>query len=559
MTAQPAMAERRKTIENIYPLAPMQEGLLFHAVLTPEAGVYMPQVVLDLSGAIDAPTLQAAWREAMGRHGVLRSGFFWEERDTPFQVVFREAPLVWEALDWSDAGEEAQAERMTKLLAANRAQSFDLRRPPLMRIQWIDRGAGRYSLVLCYHHLILDGWSASQLIRDVFVLYLRQSGAETHAAPAPRPYADYIVWLKKQDRQGAHSYWHDYLAGSEPSRFLPATPGTSGFARREWAAPAALLKALRSQCQQLGITVNTLLQGALGLLIAGRTGRDDVIFGATTAGRPATLEGSTEMVGLFINTLPVRVRIDRGASLGAWLIALQARQALADQHGHLALREIQGERGALFDCLWVFESYPVSTDLGGAASFRLDGVAFEEWTHYPLTLLAASDDEGLKVTARYVCDALDAAAVDLYLGELGRLIEAMVASPETTLQRFLGEQAGQTHRASEPRPHRPFARPSEPAAPGHIAPSTDTERMLAAAWAQVMKRPEPGPSDHFFALGGDSLLAVRVISRVRRELAMELPVRALFDRPVLSDLAAYIDALRASSGGPAPHHREIEI
>jgi acyl carrier protein len=559
MTAQPSIAERRKSIENIYPLAPMQEGLLFHAVLAPEAGVYMPQVVLHVTGDIDAPTLQAAWREAIRRHGVLRSGFFWEERDTPFQVVFREAPLAWQALDWSDAGEEVQGERLAQLLAANRAEGFDLRRPPLMRIQWIKRGAGSYSLVLCYHHLILDGWSASRLIRDVFLLYQREKGADAPALSVPRPYADYIAWLKKQDGQGAHRYWQSYLAGSEPCHFLPATSGTSGFARRERAAPAPLVKALRGQCQQLGITVNTLLQGALGLLIAGRTGRDDVIFGATTAGRPATLEGATEMVGLFINTLPVRMMIDREASLGAWLIALQARQALADQHGHLPLREIQGGHGALFDCLLVFESYPVSTDLGGVATFRLAGVAFDEWTHYPLTLLAASDDEGLKVTARYARDALDAAAVDLHLSELGRLLKAMVASPQTALHRFLGERPAETPRPSAPRPGGPSAAWPEPATSDHIALTTDTERMLAAAWGQVLKRTEPGAGDHFFALGGDSLLAVRVISRVRRELGIELPVRALFDRPVLSDLAAYIDALRASSGGPAPHHREIEI
>ena len=195
MTASPATAARTKNIENIYPLAPMQEGLLFHTVMAPEAGVYMPQVVVHLTGEIDADILERAWRQAVQRHGVLRSGFHWEERDQPFQVVYRDVPLSWTALDWSDIDDAGQAERLSELLAANRAEAFDLRRPPLMRLQWIDGGEGRHSLVFCYHHLILDGWSASQLIREAFQLYLRGIRAGLPILPTPRPYADYIAWL----------------------------------------------------------------------------------------------------------------------------------------------------------------------------------------------------------------------------------------------------------------------------------------------------------------------------------------------------------------------------
>jgi hypothetical protein len=559
MTASPATTVRAKNIENIYPLAPMQEGLLFHTVMAPEAGMYMPQVVVHLAGEIDAGAIERAWRQAVQRHSVLRSGFHWEERDQPFQVVYRDASLSWTALDWSNTNDAGRTARLSALLAANRAEALDLRRPPLMRLQWIDGGERRYSLIFCYHHLILDGWSASQLIREAFQLYLREIRAGSPALATPRPYADYIAWLKRQDRNAAEAFWQDYLAGAKPPLFLPPTTGASGFARREWNCPAPLAKALKGLGQRLGVTLNTVLQGALGLLIAGRTGSLDVVFGATSSGRPATLDGATEMIGLFINTLPVRVRIDQRQSLGSWLIALQTRQALTDQHGHLALREIQGERGALFDCLMVFESYPVSTDLGGDASFGLAGVEFDEWTHYPLTLMASADDGGLRITARYARDALDEGAVDMHLAELGRLLEHMAAaSPEAALQGFVGETDRRQPRTADTRSNGAAPARPEPLRTGYIAPSTETERILAAAWADVLKRPKPGAGDHFFELGGHSLLAARVISRVRRELGMELPVRSLFDRPVLTDLAAYIDALRASSG-PAPHHREIEI
>lgn len=561
-----AQAARAKAIENIYPLSPMQEGLLFHSVAAPDAGVYMPQVVLHLEGDIDAGALEAAWRAAIRRHGVLRSGFHWEERDEPFQVVHREAPLDWMALDWRDADEAERDARLTALLAANRAAGFDLRRPPLMRVRWIATGAGRHSLVFCHHHLILDGWSASQLIREVFQLYPRKTGAALPALPAPRPYADYIAWLKRQDRDAARAFWEAALADAAPTRFLPRGTGDAGFARREWTAPAPLAAALKRLGQRLGVTLNTLLQGALALLIAAHTGGRDVIFGATTAGRPATLDGAMAMIGLFINTLPVRARIDPEQPLGAWLIALQASQALADSHAHLPLRHIQGERGALFDCLMVFENYPISTDIGGDAAFRLSGTRFDEWTHFPLSLMIAPSEDGLSLTARYARDALDDDAIARHLDAFGALLHAMTAAPEAALRRFLGE-APARQPALGPRhapPHAPEPpQPERPAQTSALAPSTPTEKLLAAAWADVLKRPDPSASDDFFALGGHSLLAARVVSRVRRELAMDLPVRSLFDRPVLADLAAYIDALRVAAAGPAQDrrqgHREIEI
>jgi hypothetical protein len=555
MTATAASADRRKNIENIYPLSPMQEGLLFHTVMAPEAGVYMPQMVLHLDGEIDGRALEAAWRQAVARHSVLRSGFYWEERDEPFQVVYREVPLSWTSLDWGDAAEETRASRLATLLETNRTEPFDLRRPPLMRLQWIQGGAGRHSLVLAYHHLILDGWSAGQLVREVFQLYLRETGMAVPPPPASRPYADYIAWLKRQDHAAAEAFWRETLAGAEPTRFLPEISGTGGFGRREWTCPAPLAATLRRMCQGLGITTNTLLQGALGLLIANRTGSADVIFGATSSGRPATLDGSTDMVGLFINTLPVRVRIDPGQTLGARLAALQASQSQADQYAHLPLRAIQGELGPLFDVLMVFESYPVSTDIGGGASFRLDRVQFDEWTHYPLTLMAAANGDGLSLTARYAREVLTEAAVDEQLAEFGRLLEQMASWSAATLDRF----APAARAARPPAPPR-RAVPARRAETGYIPPATDTEKILANAWAEVLKRPEPGAGDNFFELGGHSLLAARVVSRIRRELGIELPVRSLFDRPVLSELAAYIDALRAASaGGPAAHHREIEI
>lgn len=566
---QTSLAERRKTIENIYPLVPMQEGLLFHSVFSDGQGLYVPQIVLHLSGVIDAGLLQSAWTEALARHSVLRSGFHWEERDQPFQVVHRDVALPWANLDWSDVDASLVDARLAALLEANRSTAFDLRRPPLMRLQWIDCGNGRFILVFCYHHLILDGWSASKVITDAFRLYVGGAGV---ALPPTRPFADYVAWLKRQDHAAAKAFWQDYLSGYDGSSRLLQSDAKGGqggqdFVRYEWVSLPSLLHGLTSFCQRAGITLNTALQGALALLLAGRTGGDDALFGATTAGRPTTLPGAADMVGLFINTLPVRVTIDRAQTLAAWLRGIQAHQSETVEHEFLSLREIQGERGALFDCVLILESYPVSSDMGGKASFKLLKADFDEWTHFPLTLYAVADRESLKLTARYASNLLTGADLDAFLAEFGRLLQGFVDEPDAPMARY-APAAAATDRpaittaspAPEPAPHRPTAPTSQndTSKNGRVDPSTETEKVLAAAWADVLKQPLPSARDHFFELGGHSLLAARVVSRVRRELNIELPVKSLFDRPVLADLATYIDALRATTRSVAGH-REIEI
>lgn len=544
--------ERRKAIENIYPLSPMQEGLLFHTIANPAAGVYMPQTVLRLEGHIDAGRLETAWRDAVARHAVLRSSFHWEEREHPFQVVHRQADLSWTRFDWQPYDKDEQEAQLVRLLADNRKNRFDLHRPPLLRLHWIDTGENRGMLVLAYHHLILDGWSVGQLVRESFQLYMQHCGAVDLVPPPPRPYADYIAWLRRQDHAASKRFWAGYLDGLEhPTLLFPAAEPQS-FKRREWTCPPALGARLKDFCKASGLTMNTLLQGAVALLVARVTGRSDVVFGATVAGRPSTLANAAGMVGLFINTLPVRTRLDAAQTLTAWLDALQRRQAETVEHEYLPLRSVQGDWGALFDCLLIFESYPVSKDLGKEARFRLTGVDFDEWTHYPLTIFATTRNDELVLTARYNSSLPDGIDASTALDALATILERLATAPDATLDDFIApsdpRQTGKVSIEATPLPEPRCRR----------AATTSTERMLATVWAEVLKGPEPQAHDHFFELGGHSLLAARVISRVRRDYDMELPVKSLFDRPVLGDLAAYIDALRATAA-PSRGEREIEI
>lgn len=525
-----AAAAKRRNIETILPLAPLQEGILFHTLLAEDRGIYMPQMAYFLSGPIDAARLRAAWDQVLARHSALRSGVHWEERDEPFQVVYRKLPLNWETLDWraqdADAALAAQFEQ-------NRQRPFDLRRPPLMRLQLAQVAADRHVLILCHHHIVLDGWSTARMLQDVMTFYHGLGDA----LPPARPYADYIRWMKRQDPAQALAFWKDMIAGTPgPSIAFGPASDTPQFDRQEWPFPDALAEAVTGFCATQGVTLNTLLQGALGLYVAEKLGRTDVFFGSATSGRPSDLPGATEMVGLFINALPVRIELRPVEPVALWLARLQRQQAASMDHEHVALRDIQDGLGTLFDCLLVVENYPVT--IGNAQSdIALDRVEFDEWTHFPLTILVAPGHAGMKLILRRDRSVLNDTALAAFLDRYVALLSQIVDRPTVQIGDIVG-----------PLIDAPAAQIQPPPTPAQNAgAASETETVVAAIWAEVLKGRTPMRSDNFFAIGGHSLLAAKVVTRLRKAYDLELAVRVMFEKPVLADLAQHLDALRATS------------
>ncbi|CUX57973.1 MULTISPECIES: condensation domain-containing protein [Agrobacterium] len=555
MDNRPLESRRRSAIENIYPLSPMQEGLLFHSIATPDEGVYVPQIVLQLRGAVDPQIMHDCWSEMVSRHAVLRTTFHWEERDEPFQVVHSDAGLVWSQLDWSGIDAEEQQRRLGALLSTNRRQAFDLKKAPLIRLQWIDYGGEHSRLVLQYHHIILDGWSAGRIVEDAFRIYQRRCGSSRPPLPAPRPYVDYIAWLKSRKREATRAFWTDYTAKIEgPCRMTrDATGGEADFSSHHLTCDPAVSTQATKLCREMGITPNTLLQAALAIVIARKTGSRHVVFGATTAGRPSELQGVENMVGLFINTLPVCIDVENGP-LAPWLQTLQQRQSACAEHDYLPLREIQAGRGDLFDCLLVFENYPVPRDISVDATFAVTGVEVDEWTHYPLTLFAVADATKISVSARYDRHRIAEREMEAFLHELGATIGEMAGGTPTVPN----VSAADIKPVDIARPALPSVAETHDDQPLPTTAWTETEERIARIWAEVLKVEAQHNTDNFFDLGGHSLLAARVVNRVRREFAINFPVKVLFDRPVLAAFAGFIDALKATAA-PVGEHNAIEI
>ncbi|MGQ4484657.1 amino acid adenylation domain-containing protein [Streptomyces sp. SAS_281] len=435
---------KQTSLEAVLPLSPLQEGMLFHALYDTEGvDFYNMQTPLELAGALDAQAMKRACGQLLERHSGLRAGFLQRRSGQAVQAVARSVEVPWEESDLSGFGESEQRARLTRLLAADRERRFDLARPPLVRFTLVRLGAERHVLVITNHHILVDGWSLPIVLRDVFRLYRRARGdAGLPGLEAVAPFSDYLGWLDAQDRGEAERAWAEALDGlAEPTLVAPAaTAGTPGRQQRVIAdLPAELTAALTTAGRQRGLTLNTVVQGAWALLLASLTGRDDIVFGATVAGRPPQIPGVDHMVGLLINTVPARLRIDPDEPLSAMLARLQDQQARLGGYHYLGLADIHRTTGhtELFDTTVAFESFPIdplaaSKAIPGMAISIVEATGHEahEGTHYPLSLAVYPGDE-LRLELNHRQDLFDTAAATALLGRLRLLLEGFVSAPDT--------------------------------------------------------------------------------------------------------------------------------
>ncbi|MEU0134999.1 amino acid adenylation domain-containing protein [Streptomyces sp. NPDC006296] len=424
-------------LEDVLPLTPLQAGMLFHALYdSRDVDVYTAQFVFALEGPVEVPALRAAVGGLLRRHANLRVGFLHEDLDEPVQAVAAEVPVPLEELDLTGADARGSADdRLTAFLAADRTRRFDLAVPPLMRFTLVRTAPERHRLVMTSHHILLDGWSMPLLVRELFALYAHHG--DDRALPRVTPYRNYLAWLAGQDRAAALDRWRTVLAGIEAPTLLAGRAGADLPASGDLPGTlvldldAATTHRLRETARAHRLTLNTLVQGAWGLLLGHLTGRPDVVFGTTVSGRPPEIPGIESMVGLFINTVPVRLRPAPGESLAALLTRLQDEQARLLDSQYVGLTEIAGvtDLPELFDTLAVFENYPMDAEALRTAQQALPGLAVTGFSgsdaaHYPLTLTVAPGDT-LKITFGHRPAALDRDEVARVVARMRRLLTAM--------------------------------------------------------------------------------------------------------------------------------------
>ncbi|WP_280454259.1 non-ribosomal peptide synthetase [Nocardia brasiliensis] len=431
-----------RDLADVWPLSPLQYGLLFHALYDSDtADGYTVQSLLTLAGAVDAARLRTAAQALVTRHENLRVAFV-ETDDGPRQLVLAAAEIGWHEVDLTGIADPEQRQReLDRVIALDAHTRFELTKPPLIRCTLIRTDAEAYRFVLTNHHLVLDGWSTPLLVRELLALYVTSGDAT--ALPPAHSYREFLDWLREQDNDASIAAWRQSLAGVDtPTRAVPTLAGIesteTGMLSTDLSADT--VARLEAAARESGATVNTLVQASWAMLLAMRTGRTDVVFGGTVSGRPPELAGVEEMVGLFINTLPVRVQLDPAEKVVDLLARLQAEQARLLDHQHVGLAAIHQAVGLaeLFDTLTVFESYPIdrealsqALDIAGMRVLEVEGT---DATPYPLNLMVIplrGDDgrDNLRITLKYMADQLEPAAARPLLDRFVRLLTQLADNP----------------------------------------------------------------------------------------------------------------------------------
>ncbi|MGW7609125.1 amino acid adenylation domain-containing protein [Streptomyces sp. NPDC054766] len=420
-------------LAQVWPQAPGQSGIQFQAALADGAfDVYHMQFVLHLSGPVDPARIRAAGQQLLERYPNLRSAFLTTADGDPVQVVAQHVTLPWRHTDLSGRSEAEQDAALDAALAEDRADQLDPTRPPLIRLALLTCGPQKAKLVITAHHTLFDGWSSPLVITDLIRLY-----AGTGELAPVRSYGDYLAWLSRQDRQASAARWKSELDGFDQPTLVAAdlapTGEASSLGRVEVPLSIDKGRELARRAAELGVTLNTLLQGAWAILLSKLTGQQDVVFGAAVNGRPADLTGSDEMVGLFINTLPTRALCRPGHSVGDVITDLQNRQITLLDHHYYGLADIQrgAQLPALFDTIVVFENYPIDregiVDANTAAGLTIDAIRPYAGSHYPLTL--NSSDPYLRLSLDYQTSLFDHGAAETIAARLVRVLDQVLQDP----------------------------------------------------------------------------------------------------------------------------------
>ncbi|SNR35476.1 non-ribosomal peptide synthetase [Actinomadura mexicana] len=407
---RPSAAE---VIEDIHPLSPLQQGLLFHTLREAGSAVYLSQTTALLSG-LDPVAFRRSWEQTVAWHPALRSAFLWEGADEPVQVVYRRLPVRFHTQDWRGLPPEVGQRRLADFLYRDRNEPFQLSRAPLARYALLRLGEDDYQFVWTYHAILLDGWSTAMVMRD-----LVRHGAATRAGdvvPSPdrAPYRDFVEWTRLRDHDDAQRHWRRTLRGFTKPTPLPVTgPGGSDRAGRTGVAEhTALLSPAETErvsaaARAYRVPLGVIVQGAWALALMRYAGVDDVVFGQVVSGRGGGLPGVQDMVGLLTNTVPVRVAARPGDRVGAWLRGLHARQSAALEYEHTPLSQVQrcselsgGQE--LFQTVLVVQNYPRLDETGQIdPGYRVSGLHGFETTHYPITVFAVP---GERLAIRMVHD-----------------------------------------------------------------------------------------------------------------------------------------------------------
>ena len=561
---QPALdllTARFPTLTDVYPLTPMQQ--LFFSMDGVDVSPGFEQWEFLIEGPLDADRLRQAWQQVVARHPILRTAFAEVGTARAQQIVLDHVEMPWHAEDWRDRSQDQQDQLLREFLAADHRRSFDLGAPPLMRIALLRTAENEHRLIWSTHHLLVDGWSWPLIFSELSALYAPEPGAGA-LAPACS-YREYVEWLQKHDGSADDAFWRGVLSGVGDPTPIPAAPESrEGTCEAEGEVTrfmtAQTTAALGSLARNNQVTLGAIVGAAWSVVLAHHSGRSDIVFGASFAGRPDGIPGIETMVGPCVNNLPIRARVEERTRVGEWLRQVHALMGDLTQYQTTPLARIHASSDVptwlrMFDSLLVVQNYIVDTKVGmlGEARLRplrspesLRPVRRQESTNYPATVLVRPGEQ-LEIRAQGAGERFGAASAAAAADNLVAVLTALADSKDGTVGGLLAslpaETRGQAGRAAAERRRRRGPR---------LAPRTEMEKALVDIWRQLFDG-EIGTDENYFELGAHSLMLVHAHERISATIKPDLPIAALFQYPTVRDLAAHLTV------GIAPGRREADI
>jgi len=430
--------------EDIYPLTPFQQGVLFHVLDTPAAGMYLNQQRYTLRGELDLAVFKQALQAVVDRHPILRTAFLLSGLDGPHQVVYRTVKLPWVMHDWSEISPAEAAERFQAFLRSDFQSGFDLKRVPLNRMTLIRMQPEVYEFVWSFHLLLMDGWSMQVMLSDLLTMYESFRTGQPVKLEPPFPYREFIKWQQRQPQDEAEAHWRKALKGFvRPTPLVfDRTPPDEGAERPDFKEKFLVLNEvmtnkLHSFALRQRITLSSLIQGAWAILLSRRSGSSDVLFGNAVSGRPAVIPRVDSAVGLFVNTLPVRVFVPADAQVAPWLRDLQQQQAEGRRFEFCSLASIHRwsdvpRNQPLFESVIVFQNYPRGVAVPRSAGVELVKVDVIERSHLPLALVPHPGCP-MELKIVYMGSRFDDATIDRLMENLERILVELTIDPDAPL------------------------------------------------------------------------------------------------------------------------------
>src|SRR5215203_756836 len=536
------MQVKKAKVEAIYPLSFLQQALLFHSL---QEGVDQGflQVKCVLKGKINLEAFQNAWRQNIQRHEFLRTSVHWENLEKPVQVVHREVLLPFTFHDWSENSEPEQKAKFGELINSDLVESLNLTKAPVLRIFLIKLAEDKHFLLWDCHHILTDGWSASIILNDLLAFYEANcSGQNVTDLPAIPSYKSYLNWVKKQDRTRPKKFWIEVLKDFEQ----PTLVGNQKQSQKSLESnfQAESLKLTKEQSQKLRdisqknqITLNTLIQGIWAILLSRYAEKDDIAFGTIVSGRSIDLPNAELMAGMFMNVLPLRIRVDGSEKFSDWLKSLQFQQAKIRDFEYINLDDMLNSSSSakgnlMFDSLVVFENMPLENICGGGISIE----SFESGltSNYALTL-AVSPLKEIKAHLKYDSSIVTEQEISWFFRNLTNLIEIIIENKSNSLREIRNFIIPLEIRKTQDQ----IKDSDKTVSNDYLAPRNDVELKLLKIWESLLNLQPISVTDDFFDLGGTSIGAIRLFTEIEKQFNRNLqPISLLKHRTIraLSEL-----------------------